>query len=693
MRIVFVDNLLLEHGAWTYNFDLQPNLGLISLIAVAEREGHEGVLYDPKLSVWRGDLPLDASLYQEMAHAIVRSRPDIVGFTSLGCNFICTLKVAAYLKNINCDLPILLGGPHASILDRQIMSRFAQFDVVVRGEAEETLLPTLEGIRTGRLEGVRGITHRRGREVVVEPPASIITNLDSLPWPAYDHYPIEDLDIMTIRVEAGRGCPFDCTFCSTASFFGRRYRLKTAERLCAELDHLYKQYGISQFALMHDLFTVNKAKVREFCETVEDRGYTWRCSARMDCVDTDLLKQMYEAGCRSIYYGVETGSPRMQKAVSKRLDLGLYEPILDATIASGMSPTASFITGYPEEEQEDQNLTLDLIGSSLYRYPESLTIQLHLLTPEPGTGLMNEFAESLEYDGHISDFNFPTLEADDTLIMRRCPEVFMNHHYYRGRVGRARHVLVTSGYLHLYKLGFPLLKHLLDNMGISLSGVFDEMADWGSRNNRGPRVDPSYIIDFLIDRLGCENYIVSLVRYRFAATELSRRVEEAERSARQSKRVSGAASDLLEMSPGVTILRDMHCCPEIFELLAHPGTAYVEIPERLRTQRAHYAIYQEHPAPRRIRNFKLNEWSAQLLEYFGEGRSYREFPRDLGSVLGPARGTLAPDSVIAWLLEIGILRPVREAVLKVSDACTEKPPTSLDCVSSLGGAAASGPRG
>jgi radical SAM superfamily enzyme YgiQ (UPF0313 family) len=673
VRIVFVDNLLLEHGAWTYNFDLQPHLGLISLIAVAEREGHEGVLFDPKLSVWRGDLPLDASLYREMAHAIMRSRPDIVGFTSLGCNFICTLKVAAYLKDINRDLPILLGGPHASILDRQIMNRFPQFDVLVRGEAEETLLPTVEGICTGRLDGIPGITHRSGGEVVAEQPAPIITNLDSLPWPAYDHYPIEDLDIKTIRVEAGRGCPFDCTFCSTASFFGRRYRLKTAERLCAELDHLSEQYNISQFALMHDLFTVSKVKVREFCEAVQGRGYTWKCSARMDCVDGDLLAQMYEAGCRSIYYGVETGSPRMQKTVSKRLDLNLYEPILDATIELGISPTASFITGYPEEEKDDQDLTLDLIESSLYRYPESLTIQLHLLTPEPGTGLINKFADALAYDGHISDFNFPTLEADDTLIMRACPEVFMNHHYYQGRISRARHVLVTSGYLHLYKLGFPLLKHLIDNMGNSLSGVFEEMADWGARNNRGPRVDPCYIIDFLTDRLGSEDYIVSLVRHRFAATELGRRVEEAERSARQATPEREVASDQLEMSPGVTILRDIHCCPEILELLSHPRTADVEIPERLRTQRTHCAIYQEHSVPRKIRNFRLNEWSAQLLEYFAESRSYGEFLRDFGSDLRSARGTPAPDSVIAWLLKIGILRPVRDTVLKASGAGMEQP--------------------
>src|SRR6266699_6760424 len=132
MRILFVDNLLLESKNGAYVFDLQPHLGLISLVAVAEGADHKALLYDPKLAIFRGELPLDKSLYREMAKAILRQVPDVVGFTTLGCNFICTLKVASYLKSMNPELPILLGGPHASILDQQIMQRFPQFDVVVR---------------------------------------------------------------------------------------------------------------------------------------------------------------------------------------------------------------------------------------------------------------------------------------------------------------------------------------------------------------------------------------------------------------------------------------------------------------------------------------------------------------------------------------------------------------------------------
>src|SRR5262249_2468707 len=111
------------------------------------------------------------------------------------------------------------------------------------------------------------------------------------------HYPIRELGLTTLSVEAGRGCPFQCTFCSTASFFGRKYRLKSPEKLCEELDFLHAEYGLGHFSLTHDLFTVDRRKVIAFCREVAGRGYSWDCSARTDCVDEELLALMSEAGC------------------------------------------------------------------------------------------------------------------------------------------------------------------------------------------------------------------------------------------------------------------------------------------------------------------------------------------------------------------------------------------------------------
>jgi len=265
------------------------------------------------------------------------------------------LNVAALLKRYQPDLPILLGGPHATMLHRQILARFSQFDVIVRHEADEIFPDVLAKLEQRNFDGIPGLSWRgaRGLEPHFNPGSPKVEDLDRLPIVDYDLYPIADLDLDLLRIEAGRGCPFMCTFCSTASFFQRSFRLKSAPRLVTELDRLHERYGFSDFKLDHDLFTVNKRKILEFCEEVKGRGYRWRASARVDCVDAELLKKMSEAGCVGLYFGIETGSERMQQIAKKRLDLSLVEPTLAVAHELGIETTASFITGYPEELEQD----------------------------------------------------------------------------------------------------------------------------------------------------------------------------------------------------------------------------------------------------------------------------------------------------------------------------------------------------
>lgn len=462
MRICFVDNVLLGRTDAGYSVDLQPHLGLISLIAVLREQGHVATLYDPKVDLVRGELRLDRDLARIAAERIAEQTPEIVGFTSLGCNFVCTAKIARELRTRLPDAAIVLGGPHATILDREIIERFPQFDVIARHEAEATigaLVRALDG--RGDLAAVPGVTFRRNATAYRTAEPGPLLDLDALPFPAYDAYPIAELGIDCLRVDAGRGCPFSCTFCSTASFFGRRYRLKSADRLVDELGRLASAYGIRRFALSHDLFTVNKAKVREFCRAVRSHGYRWSCSARMDCVDDELLREMREAGCWGIYYGVETGSRRMQQLVDKHLDLGLYHERLTTTSELGMSAIASFITGYPQESADDQNATLELIGETVRRYPSTVTVQLHLLAPEPGTAILERNREALRYDAHTTDFTFPALHEDDEALIVSDPDVFVCHRYYEVELERDETIEVTEAFRALSALGHPLLRMLL----------------------------------------------------------------------------------------------------------------------------------------------------------------------------------------------------------------------------------------
>jgi radical SAM superfamily enzyme YgiQ (UPF0313 family) len=662
MRITLLDNLLLEQRGDAYHFDLQPHLGLISLLAVLQDEGHDGNLLDPKVEVSSGRLPLDASLYERLADDILASMPDVVGMTSLGCNFIGTAKIASHLKRRNPELPILLGGPHASILDMAVLQRFPQFDIVVRGEAELTLPPLLDRLSARAFSGLLGITYRIGEEIRRNPDAPLIADLNTLPPAAYSHYPVAELGLTSLRVEAGRGCPFACTFCSTASFFGRRYRLKSADRLCADLDRLHYAYGITHFALTHDLFTVNKAKVREFCDAVDSRGYTWSCSARMDCVDDQLLERMSDAGCRSIYYGVETGSPRMQQEVVKRLDLSLFWPTLTATRKVGIAATTSFITGYPQERADDQAMTLDMIGDLWYREPETVRIQLHLLTPEPGTGLLSQFGAELAFDGHISDFNLPTLEPDDAEIMRNDAEIFVNHHYYRSVLPRRRHILVTAVHPLLYRLGYAVQRHLLARYNASLSRFFEELLAWADSDDAGPPYSGTLLRAYMMATWGRDDYLTSLVRYMLAATDPALGYDGVHYSNLSDEGAVSAVPDAgsselyLRCSPNVALLRDLHWCPEILALLsAAEAPETITVPRELRERRGSYVLLPVNRT-RTVRNLAVTEDTVSLLTFLEQPRHRSTIAEYLGV---PERDLRLLDDLLGQLVALGVLQRVQ----------------------------------
>jgi len=615
VRIIFVDNLLFEDAEGIRRYVLQPHLGLISLIAVLEAHGHEGLLFDPKVEVHRGDLKLDEFLYQRMARRLLEIEPDAVGFTSLGCNFICTVKTARYIKQWAPSIPIMLGGPHATVLDREILESFSEFDVIARNEAECTIIPLVEALEDKSFSDIPGITFRRCSCVQRNPSGGIISDLDSLPFPAYHHYPVKDLGLKSLRVDAGRGCPFQCTFCSTATFFGRKYRLKSAERLVQELDSLKVRYGITDFALTHDLFTVNKRKVSEFCEAVKNRGYTWKCSARMDCVDGELLREMAAAGCRSIYYGIEAGSTRMQQISKKHLDLGLFDQTLASTQDLQMASTISFITGYPEEQKSDQDATLDLIGTCFSRMAAPLNIQLHLLTPEPGTELLEQYAGKILYDGHISDFNFPNLECDDAMFTEGHPSVFVNHHYFPSHLPRWQHVFVTTAYPILYEMGFQVLRYLVSQHGGKFSLLMHSILSWARKAGVRSSCTVSTVESYFEWKYGKNSHITGLVRYMTKASELRRYAVNNRQDL--AKRTSlGQDTGRYQLSPLACVVRTVPDCPLILQQLASDKQ---EVPEAARSRRRYnFLLRLCSPETDTIENLVLNDPSAHLLEFFKE---------------------------------------------------------------------------
>jgi radical SAM superfamily enzyme YgiQ (UPF0313 family) len=562
MRITLVDNLVMPEEHSLELLDVHPHLGLLSLAAVAEREGHVVQIYDPKRLIRSGALSYDETIYDRAAQGLLSQLPDVVGFTSLGCSFLFALNVAARLKRQEPELPILLGGPHATMLHREILERFTQFDVVVRYEADEIFPAVLANLESRDFSGVPGLSWRASNsELKFNHGAPKVENLDTLPLLNYDYYPVAELDLDLLRVEAGRGCPFMCTFCSTASFFQRSFRLKSAGRLVRELDILHEKYDFVDFKLDHDLFTVNKRKILEFCEAVKDRNYRWRVSARVDCVDNELLDKMAEAGCVGMYFGIETGSRRMQEIARKRLDVDLVEPTLAVTERLGIHSTASFITGYHEELEPDLADTLDLLGRCVG--PSCLT-QLHMLAPEPGTPMFAAHRDKMEYDGYAGPYNAFHVAPEDTQLVLDHPDIFSTYYYYPAALPRAQYKFAVEAVDALRRLGPIVLRYVLRAFEQKLSRLVFAMRDWACANGRTDLPDAEFLEEFFSARFGPRHHLTSLTRYLLHLPNGT------------NSEVAPVAFDpdrQYQLDANVRLLTDMHDCEALLERIRQDSTA------------------------------------------------------------------------------------------------------------------------
>jgi len=408
-------------------------LGILSLAAVLETQGIEQEIvdlnrlyYDYLQSDEFRQATLDFSTYA--GRYFETKSFDVFGFSTICSSYPVTLRVAGEVKRAHPEAKVVLGGPQASVVDRQTMNAFRFIDFVVRGEAEQSFPMLLDSLSSasGGAE-IPGVTFRRGDEVVRGPSSPPIADLDTLPFPAFHLYPYMKA-CQYIPLELGRGCPFACTFCSTNDFFRRRFRLKTPAHMISEMRRAKETYGIPQFDLVHDMFTVDRKRVVAFCEELLScpEKFFWGCSARTDCIDDDLIALMAKAGCRGIFFGIETGSARMQKIVDKGLDLAEAKARIKSTDKRKIKTAVSLITGFPEETMEDLRDTVEFFMSSMrYDYADP---QLCLLAPLAETPIHTQHKDELICDDIISDMSFQGWKQDarDREMIQKYPDIFPN---------------------------------------------------------------------------------------------------------------------------------------------------------------------------------------------------------------------------------------------------------------------------
>lgn len=289
-------------------------------------------------------------------------------------------------------------------------------DFCCSGEGETTVYPLFSALLNGTdYTQIPGLVYRTQDTIVENPDPVLWEDLDTLPDIDFDLIPSEIMQNTYEKkkmasIEAGRGCPFNCAYCSSSVFWKRKFRIKSAKRIVQEMLDYYNGFGISRFLFEHDLFTVNKKKLLSFTDALKelDTKFQWACSARVDTLDEETITAMAETGLVSIFLGIETGSERMQKCINKNLKISDIREKIALLVKNKIYITASFIYAFPEETEEDLEQTLQL-AYQLYKMGVS-SLQFHLCVIFPGTDYYKRYSDQLviseTQSNIVGDFGF-----------------------------------------------------------------------------------------------------------------------------------------------------------------------------------------------------------------------------------------------------------------------------------------------
>jgi len=374
----------------------------------------------------------------EQVESILRSTKfDVVLIGGLIPVYKRIILYADMIKKINPETVIIAGGSAAMSVPKLLLQN-SKVDVVCAGEGEKVVIDLLRGLENSKLEdlvSIRGFYYKINGKILYSGDPELLHDLDlESDVPAYDLLPMEiylsnpavgfgrDVDFIS-----SRGCPFSCTFCYQP--WGRHFRAHSVDLIIDTLKYLKKNYGIDFVSFQDDEFMAQKNRVYEFCEQVRKHipDLLWSCTGRVNLVNEDIVKVMKRAGCVSISYGFESGSPRMLKSMNKIATIEKMEEVIKVNRKYGMMLPVSFIIGMPGEDEESCRETVEFCVRN-----EIPLKSIMFATPYPGTELfkiavstncinkerIHEFVLKLE-DARDFVVNLTDTFNDEQLIAKR----------------------------------------------------------------------------------------------------------------------------------------------------------------------------------------------------------------------------------------------------------------------------------
>lgn len=354
------------------------------------------------ISFCSGFFDLDEAIIKECKKA------DVVGISATSPQMKHGLFLSAKIKKQNPKCCVVFGGVHPSALPEETLEN-NNVDAVVLGEGERAIIEVVNA-RFSLLKSKKIIS------------TDYFENLDGLSFP--DRFAIKqerniqqayrDNGIRIASIFSSRGCPFQCRFCASSAVWGKKVRYRSVDNILEEFERVVKDLRIDFMKFSDDTFTLKKDLVRDFCEKKIKRGNrtAWGCNIRADCISDNLLKLMKEAGCREVWIGVESGSPRILSDMQKGITVEGIKKIFKLTEELGFFRRAYMLLGMPNESMGDIRLSEELIDEI-----EPDSVGFTILAPFPGSSFYEhrvhkdvDWSTVDEYENKITRTNYLTNE-------------------------------------------------------------------------------------------------------------------------------------------------------------------------------------------------------------------------------------------------------------------------------------------
>lgn len=368
----------------------RPVLGISYISSYLEANGKENKIFDSYYHSWS---------FEELCQKVIEYRPDIIGISSMTHEIALAAKIAGKIKQA-LDIPVIVGGSHATAMTEETLREFPHFDYLVYGEGERTTLELINSLSDDRnnITAIKGICYRNDKQIVNNGPRKFLTaeELDQLPYPAYYQYFVgkELADKgRYYTMFTTRGCPYGCVFCMQV--LGRKVRRRSSKSVIAEIEYAQEKYGAYDFDFADEIFLFDCKETREilntFCERKLFEGKKWSGLTRANFVDEELIALAKKAGCAHLEMGVESGDDEILKFIGKGITVQQVRKAVKIIKSAGISLCTYFILGHPQETRDSLKKTIDLAVEL-----NSTSIAVGLMVPYPGTKVY-EYAQNCEY--------------------------------------------------------------------------------------------------------------------------------------------------------------------------------------------------------------------------------------------------------------------------------------------------------